>query len=97
MQKDINHYLFFFYIKGKIVILQILLFKIIYNILTTITSLTNFNKKFSHIYSNIPQSKQPQLSSHFLHTSTPTHPQLSTPPHPLIQTHLKSLRSIETK
>ena len=75
-----------FIFKDKFVILQFLLFKIIYNILTTITSLTNFNKLFSHIHSNIPQSKQPQLCSHFLHTSTHLHPQLSTPPHPLIQT-----------
>ena len=86
MQKKLIIIYFSFIYKGKFVILQLLLFKIIYNILTTITSLTNFNKLSSHIHSNIPQSKQPQLSSHFLHTSTPTYPQLSTPPQPLIQT-----------
>jgi len=77
-------YSFFIY-KGKIVISQTLLFKIIYNILTSITSLTIFNKLSSHIHSNIPQSKQPQLSSHF-HSHSPLtfhSPTLSNPNTPL--------------
>jgi len=73
-------YFFFFIYKDKFVILSFTQLKIIQNILTTITSLTYFNKLSSHIHSNIPQSKHPQLFSHFLHKSSHFHS--STPSNP---------------
>ena len=55
--KVIIIYFLFFLHKGKFVILQFTQLKIIQNILTTIKSLTYFNKFSSHVYSNILQSK----------------------------------------
>jgi len=71
MQKIIIIIYYSFIYKDKFVILQLLIFKIIYNIFTTITLLINFNKFSSDIHSNLPQFKQPQLSSHF-YLSTPS-------------------------